>query len=153
MITSPPLSITDYTNLFKCRLDCAKILLPFRKPWTLFYLLWRRSLTLSTLTTSSYSWSSRRTYFTCLRRLTHLSDASATIKLKKCCFNVETVDYSRHFICPWRSEIASHTTDAICKLHPSTSAAEFRFFLGLCSVFLQFLPNFARIAIPLKKRQ
>lgn len=84
---------------------------------------------------------------------TLLSDAAITLKLKKRCFFTDTIDYLGGLIIrPRQLEIAPNTTVAIRGLEPPTSLTELRLFLGMCKEFRRFVPNFARIAAPLKKR-
>lgn len=52
--------------------------------------------------------------------LTLLNDAGVTFKHKRCKFFAKTIHYPKHFNRPRRLEIASHTTDAICKFQPLT---------------------------------
>lgn len=73
--------------------------------------------------------------------LTLLHDDGVILKLKKCRFFTDTIDYLSHVIRPRRSEIASHTTDAIRGLQTPTSPTELRSFLGLCNVSAASYPT------------
>lgn len=61
--------------------------------------------------------------------LTLLNNARATLKLKKCKFFTDTIDYLGHVIRPRRLEIASHKTDTIRGFQPPTLITELRSFL------------------------
>lgn len=58
----------------------------------------------------------------------------------------EHYDFSGHVIRPRRLEIASHKTDAVKGLKPPRNITELKSLLALCSVFIVFLPTFARNA-------
>lgn len=79
-------------------------------------------------------------------------NAGVTFKLKKCDSFTETINYQGHVIRPRGLEFASHTTDAIRELQPPTSLTELRSFFGLCTVFRRFVPQFVRVAVPLKRQ-
>lgn len=81
--------------------------------------------------------------------LTLLSKTGVILKLKKCQFITEPIDYLGQLIRPRRLKHASHTTDAILGTQEPTSITELRSFLFPCNVFRRFVPNFARLAAPL----
>lgn len=96
----------------------------------------------------------RRAHRTCPQslRLTPLNDADVTLRLKKSKFFTESIDYLGHMILPRSLEIASHTTDTIRGLQPSTNVPDLRSFLRLKTVFRCIVPNFARIVAPLNRK-
>lgn len=80
----------------------------------------------------------------CVSRL--LYEGEVTFKQKKCKFFREKIDYPWHDILLGRFELSEHTTNAVVNPEKSTTNAERRSLLGLCSVFRRFVPNFTRIA-------
>ncbi|CDF40036.1 retrotransposon protein [Chondrus crispus] len=78
-----------------------------------------------------------------------LQDAGLSLKLEKCNFFAESVDYLGHVIRPGLLAVAEKNTDAIKKAQERTTQTELRSFLGMCNVYRRFVPNFARTAAPL----
>lgn len=83
--------------------------------------------------------------------LTALQNAGASLKLKKCSFFTQSVQYLGHVIRPGRLEMANTNADAIQGFKEPTTQSELRSFLGLCNVYRRFVPNFSRAAAPLNK--
>lgn len=81
-----------------------------------------------------------------------LSDCEVTLKLKKCSFVTDTVDYLRYIIRPGNLEVATQTSDAIRDFKEPCNVAELSSFLDLCSAFRQSIPTFARITNQLNKK-
>lgn len=61
-------------------------------------------------------------------------DTGTTVKLKRCSFVTETIDYQVHATYPWRLDTATPTTDATKGLRATRNAPKFKSFLGLCTV-------------------
>ena len=66
--------------------------------------------------------------------LTLLGNAGLSLKLKKCHFFAETVDYLGHVIRPGRLGVAKKNTTALQKAPIPRTQTELRSFLGLCNV-------------------
>lgn len=81
-----------------------------------------------------------------------LHDARVTLKLKKCKFITDTIDYLNHVIRQQRLETASNTTNAIRGLQLPTLLADLRPFFDLCNKFRRFVANFVRLAAALNNR-
>ena len=81
-----------------------------------------------------------------------LHQAGITLKLKKCQFFQDKVEYLGHIIQPGQLRVNSHTTEGLKHCLPPTNQTELRSFLGMCNVYRRFVPNFARIAAPLSVR-
>lgn len=78
--------------------------------------------------------------------------AEATLKLNKCSFFTGTFDYLKHTTGPLLLKVATHTTDAMKRLKTSTKVIKLRSFPRLFDVFPRFVPRFARIGAPLRKK-
>jgi RNase H-like domain found in reverse transcriptase/Reverse transcriptase (RNA-dependent DNA polymerase) len=81
--------------------------------------------------------------------LTLLGNAGLSLKLKKCRFFSETVDYLGHVIRPGRLVVAEKNTIALKTAPLPRTQTELRSFLGLCNVYRRFVPRFSTIATPL----
>ena len=81
--------------------------------------------------------------------LTLLGNAGLSLKLKKCHFFAETVDYLGHVIRPGRLGVAEKNTNALKAAPLPRTQTELRSFLGLCNVYRRFVPRFSAIAAPL----
>lgn len=79
-------------------------------------------------------------------------EAWVPLKLKKCSFATNIIDYLDHAIWSRPLVIAIHTADTIIKLKPPTNTTKPCSFLELWSVLLRFVPNFAHRAVPPKKK-
>lgn len=79
-------------------------------------------------------------------------DTGVTLRLKKCTFYTEKINYLGHVVKPGKLEIASHIADAIHDLKTPQTLTDLRSFLGICNVFRRFVPNFPIIAAPLSKK-
>ena len=81
--------------------------------------------------------------------LTLLREAGVTIKLSKCFFFEDKVDYLGHVISPGRLSVAAKNKDAIRDAVFPRTLTQVRSFLGACNVYRRFVKGFARIAKPL----
>lgn len=80
-----------------------------------------------------------------------LSNAGVTLRLRKCFFFQESIDYLGHIVRPGKLSVAAKTCEAVQRARPPTTQTELRSFLGLCNVYRRFVPSFARIAAPLNR--
>lgn len=71
-----------------------------------------------------------------------------TLNLKNCALFTNRIEYLGHVIKPVKLEKTNHTADVILKLQVPITATELIFFVGLCNIFEQFVPNFAKNASP-----
>jgi hypothetical protein len=81
--------------------------------------------------------------------LTLLGNAGLSLKLNKCHFFSETVDYLGHVIRPGRLGVAEKNTTALKTAPLARTQTELRSFLGLCNVYRRFVPRLPAIAAPL----
>lgn len=75
-----------------------------------------------------------------------------TIKLKKCYFISETIDYLDHIIEPAAFYVTTKSTKAINALQYPTVFSELVPFLKLRNHSRPFVLNFAKLALPLNER-
>lgn len=85
------------------------------------------------------------------RVLSLLNCAGAALRLKKCSFFTNTVDYLGYKTSPRRLDLVFPATSAVRRLKLPTSTTEPRSYLRLHNVFAQFVFSTARIAASLKK--
>lgn len=78
--------------------------------------------------------------------------AGLTLKLRKCAFFQDTVDYLGHVVSPGKLAVARRGIEAVKKCLPPRDITELRSFLGLCNVYRRFVANFSRIAAPLNQK-
>ena len=81
--------------------------------------------------------------------LTLLGNSGLSLKLKKCHFFSDTVDYLGHVIRPGRLGVAEKNTTALRTAPLPRTQTELRSFLGLCNVYRRFVPHFSTLAAPL----
>lgn len=75
-----------------------------------------------------------------------------TIQLKKCSFFTDTIDYLSHVIAPNKLHVANYTIKSITVLQYPTTVSKLRSFLRLRIFYRRFVPNFAKIALPLNQK-
>lgn len=82
--------------------------------------------------------------------LTTLAEAFVTLKMKKCTFFSDKVEYLVYVICPGKLKVDNvHTVWKQAK-RPTTKS-ELRFFLELCNVYRSFISDFTGIVNPLNQ--
>jgi len=83
------------------------------------------------------------------RVLRLLRDAGVTLRLPKCRFFRNTVEYLGQEIKPGRLGVMDAHTRALREARFPTTRTQERSFVGMCNVFHRFLPNIAMMAAPL----
>ena len=78
-----------------------------------------------------------------------LKEAGMTIKLNKCFFMHEEIEYFGHIVKPKALIIARKTIADVQEMDPPATKTQLRSFLGMCNVYRRFVPRFASIASPL----
>ena len=78
-----------------------------------------------------------------------LRDVGGTLRLAKCNFFTESVNYLGHAIRPGLLQVGDKSLDAIGEAKPPTTPTQVRSFLGLCNVYKRFVPSFVHISAPL----
>lgn len=81
-----------------------------------------------------------------------LEDARMTLKMKKCHFLCESIDYFGIVTGTAKLLIARKTTEAILTLRYRKNVSKMIFFLGFCNVYRRFILGFVKIGSPLNMR-
>lgn len=81
-----------------------------------------------------------------------MQTASLTLKLKKCFIISDAINYLEHVFTPVRLQIRTKATETVHEFNELTTASNLRSLSELCSVYLLFFPNFARVSELLSKR-
>ena len=77
--------------------------------------------------------------------ITALQEAGFSLKLKKCDFFKNKVDYLGHVVRPGKLAVAQKSTKAVEEFRLPEAQKHIK---GLFNVYRRFVPNFARIAAP-----
>ena len=83
------------------------------------------------------------------RVLTLLRQAGVTLKLKKCFWFQDRVDYLGHVITPGKLSVATQNTQAFGTMVFPQTLTQLRSFLGAANVYRRFIKGFAKISRPL----
>lgn len=75
-----------------------------------------------------------------------LSRARVSLIVRKCLFFEDRIDYLAYVIQPRRFGILTKATDAMRGQKQPTIVTEIKSYLGLCNVFIRFVPNFGCIS-------
>ena len=78
-----------------------------------------------------------------------LKKANLLIKLKKCKFCVDEIEYLGHIVSKNGIQVDPAKIESIKKLKPPTSITGIRSIIGLCSYYRKFVKNFSKIAKPM----
>ena len=81
--------------------------------------------------------------------LTLLRNAGVTLKLKKCDFFRNKVNYLGHVITPGKLSVATKNMEAFAEAKFPTNITQLRSFLGSANVYRRFVEDFSMIAKPL----
>lgn len=84
--------------------------------------------------------------------LTLLRDAGVITGPKECKLFPMKIHYLGYVNRPRRFEVSFYKTDGSHVLKAPSYLTNLRYFLGLCNVFRQFIPNFAHLATSLNRR-
>lgn len=77
-----------------------------------------------------------------------LKTVGFSLKLSKCDFFKEEINYLGHTIRPGKLMVAKNTVEAVKNFKPPETQTHIKSFLGLCNFYRRFVPNFTRIASP-----
>ena len=90
--------------------------------------------------------------------MVHLKDvmerferAGLKLKMSKCQFLKPEVSFLGHVVSSSGIHVSPEKVSAITGMTPPTTPREVRGFLGMCSYYRKFLPDFAEVALPLTK--
>ena len=78
-----------------------------------------------------------------------LQNAHLSMKLSKCHFFTEDIQYFRHILRTTGIRPLPSKTQAINNMHPPKTAKQVCTFLGLAGYYMKFIKNFAKMAKPL----
>lgn len=84
--------------------------------------------------------------------LSSLQNAGMTIKINKCFFLHDLMEYLSHIVKPKELSVAPKTIDAVREITAPRNKTQLRSFLGLCDVYRHFVQGFASVAAPLNKQ-
>jgi len=78
-----------------------------------------------------------------------LHDAGTTLKLEKCTWFSDKVEYLGHIVHPGRLHVHNKNVDALKYAKLPTTRTQLKSFLGVCNVYRRFHKDFAQRAKPL----
>ena len=81
--------------------------------------------------------------------LTRLGNANITLNINKCEFFKEKIHYLGHVVSAAGVEPSQEKVRALIKKKSPTNVKELLNWLGICSFYRSFIPNFARLCAPL----
>ena len=80
-----------------------------------------------------------------------LHNDGLSLKLNKCSFMEDKIEYLGHIITPGRLQVANKVVKAVQGVQLPKSKSDVRSFLGMCNVYRRFIKDFVTIAKPLSQ--
>ena len=81
--------------------------------------------------------------------LSALQQEGLSLKLNKCKFFQDSVEYLGHINRPRELHVHPKNVSALAEAKPPRTQTELRSFMGICNVYRRFVDHFAKIAAPL----
>ncbi|RWS01991.1 uncharacterized protein B4U79_03274, partial [Dinothrombium tinctorium] len=78
-------------------------------------------------------------------------EANVKLNIKKCNFLKDEINFLGHTICSNGLKVQSNKIDAVKNISTPNTLSELRSFLGLANYYRNFIPDFAKITLPLTK--
>ena len=96
-------------------------------------------------------------YETLLQRInltfTRLTEMGVKLNVSKCHFAQTRIKFLGHIVSEKGVEVSPENVEAVQKMVEPKTTREVRRFIGMCSFYRKFIPNFAKIAAPLTTLQ
>jgi hypothetical protein len=83
--------------------------------------------------------------------LAQLQEANLSIKLSKCAFSMESVEYLGFVVTPNGTMTNPDKIKSVLKYPPPTNASEVELFLGMTGVYHKFISNYQLLVEPLRR--